>query len=88
MNGKYILLLCMFAITAHVYCECEEGTVCQTPDGEYGVCINGVCTLLSARKRENLQFAIVIKYPEETLQVSLKTLSSTIKTQPPVIFFH
>lgn len=58
----------MFAITAHVYCECEEGTVCQTPDGEYGVCINGVCTLLSARKRENLQFGIVIKYPEETLQ--------------------
>lgn len=72
MVRKYILLLCFYAITAQVHCACEEGNVCQTPDGEYGVCINGVCTLLAARKRENLRVAITIKYPEDNLQVSQK----------------
>ena len=44
---------------------------CSTPDGKYGTCINGTCTVIQAEVRKDLRFKIVVKYPETTLKVRI-----------------
>lgn len=56
-----------------VVCVCSACDVmkftCSTPDGKYGTCINGTCTVIQAEVRKDLRFKIVVRYPETTLKM-------------------
>ena len=69
MKFYLILFVILANIVVHAYCTCPEGTSCMTSKGAYGVCRNDTCILVPAGVRDDLKFAILVKYPEEMLQV-------------------
>ena len=69
MECRFILFAILAILTAHAHSICPEGTNCRTSKGENGVCREETCILIPAGGRADLNFAIIVKYPEETLQV-------------------
>ena len=74
MKFYLILFVILANIVVHAYCTCPEGTSCMTSKGAYGVCRDDTCILVPAGVRDDLKFAILVKYPEEMLQVIFKSI--------------
>ena len=67
---KDALLVGLLFLPTYIHCACTEESVCVTPDGKAGVCLGGVCSVLTPGVRNDLKFTIIVKYPEAQLQVN------------------
>lgn len=67
---KWALLFYLLTFISDVQCTCDQGHFsCETPDGKYGTCTAGTCIVIQPEVRNDLRLSIIVKYPEETLQV-------------------
>ena len=70
---RWAVTICLSIFLTDVECTCNSTQFyCQTQEGKYGMCVNGICTVIREDVREDLTININVKYPEEKLQVSLR----------------
>ena len=70
MEAGLFLQVILATFLAHAYSTCPDHASCMTSKGN-GVCRNDTCVVIPAGVRNDLQFTVIVKYPEEKLQVNI-----------------